>query len=150
MGGYYELALDSAKYPLSSLFFMVKDGKVMVTTSKEVINNTLTNKGFGIDDETKNAVLNNNYAAKIDSKKLFDILGTEASTKTNKKICAYMSENMGDIKTQSQFKDGMIQGTTTIKINGNHTNSLEFIFNTIEFLNDEFEKKEADKVIKAD
>ena len=38
-----------------------------------------------------------------------------------------MAENMGDIKTESSFKDGMIQGTTIIKINGNHANSLEFI-----------------------
>jgi Domain of unknown function (DUF4836) len=149
-GGYYELAFDSTKYPVSNLFFIVKEGKVIVTTSKEVVNNTLTNKGFTIDEETKNAILNNNYAVKIDSKKLFDILATEASTSSNKKICTYMAENMGDIKTESGFKDGMIQGTTTIKIKGNHANSLEFIFNAIEFLNDEFEKKEVEKVIKAD
>jgi hypothetical protein len=149
-GGYYELAFDSTKYPVSNLFFIVKEGKVIVTTSKEVVNNTLTNKGFTIDEETKNAILNNNYAVKIDSKKLFDILATEASTSSNKKICTYMAENMGDIKTGSGFKDGMIQGTTTIKIKGNHANSLEFIFNAIEFLNDEFEKKEVEKVIKAD
>jgi hypothetical protein len=149
-GGYYELAFDSTKYPVSSLFFIVKDGKAMVTTSKEVITNTLTNKGFVIDEATKKSIMDNNYSIKIDSKKLFDILGTEASTTSNKKICTYMAENMGDIKTESSFKDGMIQGTTTINIKGNHTNSLEFIFNTIEFLNDEFEKKEAEKVIKVD
>ncbi len=149
-GGYYELTFDSTKYPISNLYFVVKEGKVIVTTSKEVIDNTLTNKGFAIDDETKNAIMNNNYAVKVDSKKLFDILGTEASTKAYKKICTYMAENMGDIKTESSFKDGMIQGTTTIKIKGNHANSLEFIFNTLEFLNETFEKKEAEKVIKAD
>jgi Domain of unknown function (DUF4836) len=149
-GGYYELTFDSTKYPVSNLYFVVKDGKVIVTTSKEVIDNTLTNKGFVIDDETKNTIMNNNYAVKVDSKKLFEILGTEASTKTNKKICTYMAENMGDIKTESSFKDGMIQGTTTIKIKGNHANSLEFIFNTLEFLNEEFEKKEAEKVLKVD
>ena len=125
--GYYELSFDSTKYPVSNLYFIVKDGKAMVTTSKEVINNTLTNKGFAIDEETKKSIMDNNYSIKIDSKKLFDILGTEASTKTNKKICTYMAENMGDIKTESSFKDGMIQGTTIIKINGNHANSLEFI-----------------------
>jgi Domain of unknown function (DUF4836) len=149
-GGYYELAFDSAKYPIGNLYFIVKDGKVIVTTSKEVIDNTLANKGFVLDDETRNTILNNNYAIKVNSKKLFDILGTETSTKTNKKICAYMTENIGDIKTESSYKDGMIQGTTTIKINGNHANSLEFIFNTLEFLNDEFEKKEVEKVIKVD
>jgi hypothetical protein len=149
-GGYYELAFDSTKYPVSSLFFIVKDGKAMVTTSKEVVSNTLANKGFAIDDETKKSIMDNNYSIKIDSKKLFDILGTEASTKTNKKICAYMAENMGDIKTESGFKDGMIQGTTTIKINGNHANSLEFIFNTIEYMNDLYEKDKIEEVKKED
>jgi hypothetical protein len=149
-GGYYELAFDSTKYPVSSLFFIVKDGKAMVTTSKEVISNTLANKGFVIDEETKNAIMNNNYAVKINSKKLFDILGTEASTKTNKKICEYMSENMGDIITESGFKDGMIQGTTTIKVNGSHANSLEFIFNTIEYMNDLYEKNKMEEVKKED
>jgi hypothetical protein len=149
-GGYYELAFDSTKYPVSSLFFIVKDGKAMVTTSKEVVSNTLTNKGFAIDEETKKSIMDNNYSIKIDSKKLFDILGTEASTKTNKKICAYMAENMGDIKTESGFKDGMIQGTTTIKINGNHANSLEFIFNTIEYMNDLYEKDKTEEVKKED
>jgi Domain of unknown function (DUF4836) len=149
-GGYYELAFDSTKYPVSSLFFIVKDGKAMVTTSKEVVSNTLANKGFAIDDETKKSIMDNNYSIKIDSKKLFDILGTEASTKTNKKICAYMAENMGDIKTESGFKDGMIQGTTTIKINGNHANGLEFIFNTIEYMNDLYEKDKIEEVKKED
>ena len=149
-GGYYELAFDSTKYPVSSLFFIVKDGKAIVTTSKEVVSNTLANKGFAIDDETKKSIMNNNYSIKIDSKKLFDILGNEASTKTNKKICAYMAENMGDIKTESSFKDGMIQGTTTIKVNGNHANSLEFIFNTIEYMNDLYEKDKMEEVKKED
>jgi hypothetical protein len=148
--GYYELAFDSTKYPISGLFFMVKDGKALVTTSKEVIANMLANKGFTIDDDTKNSILNNNYSIKIDSKKLFDILGTEASTTSNKKICAYMSENMGDIKTESSFKDGMIQGTTTIKVKGNHANSLEFIFNAIEFVNTELDNDEAEKLKKED
>ncbi len=149
-GEYYELAFDSTKYPVSSLFFIVKDGKALVTTSKEVINNTLASKGFVIDDETKKSIMDNNYAIKIDSKKLFDILGTEASTKNNKKVCAYMAENMGDIKTESGYKDGMIQGTTTIKVNGNHANSLEFIFNTIEYMNDLYEKERMEEVKKED
>jgi hypothetical protein len=149
-GGYYELAFDSTKYPVSSLYFMVKDGKALVTTSKEIVSNTLANKGFAIDEETKKSIMENNYSIKIDSKKLFDILGTEASTKTNKKICAYMAENMGDIKTESGFKNGMIQGTTTIKVKGNHANSLEFIFNTIEYMNDLYEKDKIEEVKKED
>jgi hypothetical protein len=148
--GYYELALDSTKYPISSLYFIVRDGKALVTTSKEVVDNTIANKGFAVDVDTKASILNNNYSIKIDSKKLFEILGTEASTKANKKICAYMKENMGDIKTESSYKDGMIQGTSIIKINGNHANSLEFIFNAIEAINNIVEEERADESKKVD
>ncbi len=148
--GYYELAFDSTKYPISSLYFIVKDGKALVTTSKEVVDNTIANKGFVVDADTKASILNNNYSIKIDSKKLFEILGAEASTNANKKICAYMKENMGDIKTESSYKDGMIQGTSTIKINGNHANSLEFIFNAIEAINNIVEKEREEETKKLD
>jgi hypothetical protein len=149
-GGYYELAFDSTKYPVSSLYFMVKDGKGIVTTNKDVITNTQANKGFMADEETKNSILNNNYAAKVDSKKLFEILGTEASTSTNKKICAYMQENMGDIKTEMSYKDGMIQGSTILKINGKHSNSLEWFFNMVESVNNIYDEARAEDAKRVD
>ncbi len=149
-GGYYELAFDSTKYPIGSLYFMVKDGKALVTTSKEAVNNTLNNTGFMVEAATKNAILNNNYSINIDTKKLFEILGTEASSVTNKKMAAYMKDNMGNINTASSYKDGMIQGTTTISITGNHTNSLEFIFNMLETLNNLMEEERIAQTQKAD
>jgi hypothetical protein len=149
-GGYYELSFDSSKYPVSSMFFMVKDGKAITTTSKEVITNAMNNISFAIDGDTKNSVLNNNYSIKIDSKKMFEVLEAEASTKDNKKVLAYMKNNMGNIKTESSYKDGMIQGVTTIDIKGNHTNSLEFIFNTLEYLKSTYDNRKAEELKKAD
>ena len=139
-GGYYELVLDSGKYPLSSMYFMVKNGKAIVTTNKESIDMALTNKGYSPDGETRNSILNNNYSLRINSKKLLQQLNAELSTDLNKKISAYLEENIGDVRMESSLKDGMMQGTTTMTITGNHTNSLEFFFNMIDAINNIMEK----------
>jgi hypothetical protein len=144
-GGYYELAFDSGKYPISSLYFMVKDGKAIVTTSKEVVDMTLNNTGFATDADSKNSILNNNYSLKLNSKRLMERLGTEFSTDVNKKISDYVMKNIGDIKMESSLKDGMIQGTTIMNINGNHSNSLEFFFNLMDSINSIIEKDKQEK-----
>ena len=144
-GGYYELQFDTGKYPISSLYFMVKDGKAIVTTSKETIDMTIANTGYATDLDSKNSILNNNYSLKLNSKKLLERLSTEVSSDVNKQISDYLQQNMGDIKMESSYKDGMIQGTTTIKTLGNHTNSLEFFFNMMESINNIMEKDRQEK-----
>lgn len=148
-GGYYELAFEDGKYPISSLYFMIKDGKVIVTTSKEVINMTINNTGFKVDEETKNSILNNNYSLQLDTKKLIEKLETQLSTDVNKKISEYLLKNMGNVKMESRLKDGMIQGTTIINIRGNHNNSLEYFFNMMDAINNIFEqdKQEKEKIL---
>ena len=133
--GYYELAFDSLKYPISSLYFMVKDGKGIVTTSKTVINNMLNNTSFATDEATKNSIMKNNYSIKVDMKKIFEITSDQIKGKDAKQMATYMKNNMGSITTESGIKDGMLQGTTIINITGNHTNSLEFLFDMIQQMN---------------
>lgn len=149
-GGYYELAFDADKYPISSLYFMVKDGKAIITTSKEVIDNTLANKGYALDGATKNSVLNNNVYLRINTKKLMQQLSSQLSTDMSKKISNYFEQNMGDVKMEGGLKDGMMQATTTMSITGNNTNSLEFFFNMIDEINDIMEKDKMEKEKKVD
>jgi hypothetical protein len=144
-GGYYELAFDTGKYPIKSLYFMVKDGKAIVTTSKEVINMTLNNTGFTTDAETKNSILNHNYSLNINTKRLLEKLDTQLSSDVNKKITDYLNKNMGDLKMESSVKDGMVQGTTTLSIKGTHTNSLEFFFDMMEAINNIIEQDKQEK-----
>lgn len=143
--GYYELAFDSGKYPISSLYFMVKEGKVIITTSKDVINMTVTNTAFATDAETKNAILNNNYALNLNTKRLIEKLQTQFSADVNKEISDYLLQNLGNVKMESRIKDGMIQGTTTMNITGTHNNSLEFFFNMMESINNIIEKDRQEK-----
>ena len=149
-GGYYELAFDPEKYPISSLFFMVKDGKGIVTTSKEVIDMTINNTGFTLDAATKNAVLNNNMSLRIDTKKLIQQINPQLSTDASKKISKYLEDNMGDVQMQGGLKDGMMQTTATMSITGNNTNSLEFFFNMIDEINNIIEKDKEERNQKID
>ncbi len=143
--GYYELAFDTGKYPIKSLYFMVKGGKAIVTTSKEVINMTINNTGYTVDADTKNTILNNNYALSINTKRLLQKLETQLSTDVNKQITDYLLNNMGDLKMESKVKDGMIQGTTSLNIKGSHNNSLEFFFNMMDAINSIIEKEKQEK-----
>lgn len=149
-GGYYELAFDADKYPISSLYFMVKDGKAIVTTSKEVIDMTLNNTGYTLDADTKNSILNNNVFLKLNTKKLIGQINPELSTSLSKKISQYLQDNVGDIKMEGGIKDGIMQGTSTMTVTGNHTNSLEFFFNMIDAINDIMEKDKIEREKKVD
>lgn len=144
-GGFYELAFDTGKYPIKSLYFIVRDGKAIVTTSKEVINMTLNNTGFATDAETKNSILNHNYSLNINTKRLIEKLDTQLSSDVNKKITDYLSKNMGDLKMESSVKDGMVQGTTILNIKGSHSNSLEFFFDMMETINNIIEQDKQEK-----
>jgi hypothetical protein len=144
-GGYYELAFDSGALPISSLYFIVKNGRAVITTSKEVIDMTINNTGFVTDAATKNSILNNNYSLNFNTKRLLQKIAPEFNTNLSKKISDYLLENMGDVKMESSIKDGMIQGTTTMAIKGNHANSFEFFFNMIEAINNIIEKDKEEK-----
>ncbi len=149
-GGYYELAFDQEKYPISSLFFMVKDGKGIVTTSKEVIDMTLNNTSYTLDAATKSAVLNNNMSLKVDTKKLIQQINPQLSGDASKKISKYLEDNMGDVQMQGGLKDGMMVTTATMSITGNNTNSLEFFFNMIDEINNIMEKDKEERNQKID
>ena len=146
-GGYYELAFKEGDMPFSSMYFMVKDGKAIITTSKEVIDMTISNRGFTTDEATKNSILNNNYSLNISSKRLIEKISTQVSAHVNKKISEYLLKNLGDLKMESGLKNGMIQGTTTLSITGNNSNSLEFLFNMMDAINSimEHDRQERDK-----
>ncbi|MBL0144595.1 MAG: hypothetical protein IPP48_01345 [Chitinophagaceae bacterium] len=106
-GGYYELAFKEGEMPISSLYFMIKDGKGIVSTSMDVITSTLNNTAlYAPSEEAKNSILSNNYSLNINSKKLLEKIGPELSSNANKKVNDYLLENFGDIKMESSLKDG--------------------------------------------
>ncbi len=147
--GYYELSFTEGAMPFSSLYFMVKDGKGIVTTSKEVIDMALAGKSYSIDETTRNSILGNNYSLNISSKRLIEKLSTQLSAESNKKVADYLLKNLGDLKMETGIRDGMIRGTTTLQVTGNNSNSFEFLFNMMDSINNimEQEKQEGKKKI---
>ncbi|MBS1741810.1 MAG: hypothetical protein JST81_02140 [Bacteroidetes bacterium] len=139
-GGYFELVFDSGKNVLDKIYFVVKEGKVVVTTSKEVVDMVLQNSGYEVDGVTRKSILKNNYSFKINTKRLIQQLGPELNSGTSKQISNYLMENVGDLIMESSLKNGMIQGTTTMAINGNHANSFEFFFNMMDAINNIIKK----------
>jgi predicted secreted protein len=87
---------------------------------------------------------------KINAKKLIQQINPQLSTDLSKKISNYLEENMGDVQMTGGIKDGMMQGSTTMSITGNHTNSLEFFFNMIDAINDIMEKDKLEREKKVD
>jgi len=149
-GGYYELAFEEGKMPLSSLYFIVNGGKAVVTTSKEVVDMVLANKSYELDAASKSSVLGNNMSLRIDTKKLVQQINPQLSGETSKKISQYFEDNMSDVKMEGGIKDGMMHSSATVNITGNHTNSLEFFFNMIDEINNIIEKDKAESRKKVD
>lgn len=148
--GYYELVIDSSKYPISSLYFMVKDGAVMITTNFAALNMHINNTAFVVDEAAKQNIENNNYAMMLDAKNIFKTMQSQASTKANKLTCEYLKNNIDIVQSNSQYKDGMIQGTTSMSITGEHENSLAFFFNMLNSLIAIQDNETAEELIKKD
>lgn len=149
-GGYYELSFDEGKYPLSSLYFIVNGGRAIITSSKEVVDMALANKSYELDAASKNSVLNNNMAMRIDTKKMIQQINPQLTSSASKKISQYFEDNMSDVKMEGGIKDGMMYSTATMGITGNHANSLEFFFNMIDEVNSIMEKDKEEREKKVD
>jgi hypothetical protein len=134
-GGYYELSFDPEKDLINSLYFIVKDERVVITTSKEMIDLTLNNEKKKLPADIKKTVLKNNYFFKLNTEKLLQQADPELTTETMRKIKTYLQQNIGNVQMESKIKDGMIQSTGTMLIKGAHSNSFEFLFNMIDNIN---------------
>lgn len=149
-GGYYELAFDSATNPLKALYFIVKNGRAVITSSLEVVNHTLNNTGYPAEDATRQSVLANNFSMRIRTQKIIEQLSPQLGAGLSQKISRYFEENMGDLQMEGGYNNGLMQGTTYMNINGKHSNSLEFFFNMIEDLNNIMEKDKQEREQKVD
>ena len=134
-GGYYELSFDPEKDPISSLYFIVKDEKIVITTSKEMIDLTISNDSRKLPSDLKKSIFKNNYSFRLNTEKLLQQVDPELSTETTRKIKTYLEKNLGNVQMESRIKDGMIQSSGTMSIKGTHNNSFEFLFNVIDSIN---------------
>ncbi|UAY50911.1 hypothetical protein [Ferruginibacter albus] len=130
-GNFYTLDLGPNE-AIDKLYFMVGNGKCIITTSLKDVTNPIPTSSLNNSD--KLAILNNNYLIKLDGEKLLKGFSSEISNKRNAKSLEYLENNVGNVTIESAVKDGMIQSSGIFDIKGNHKNSLEYIFNVIETL----------------
>jgi len=143
--GYYELNLEEEKTLIPSLYFMVKDHKAIITTSLAVIDHARKNTGFALSAEIKSKVNDYNYAMNLNTQRMLGKMSTLFDTESKKEYLNTLKKNFGDVKMESSVKEGMVQGSVTMNIAGEHANSLEFFFNMIETLNDIDKKNKENK-----
>lgn len=132
-GAYYTLVLGE-KNIIDKVYFMVKDGKCVITTSLQDVTGAAQNEKNVVDAATKQAVLNSNYAGNIHFKNLISALSAELTDKKNKKMISYLQANVNTFTFESAINDDMIKTTALLNIAGKHKNSLEYFFNVIENL----------------
>jgi hypothetical protein len=130
-GDFYTLVLGE-KNIIEKLYFKVKDGRCIITTSLTDVNGPIPNNN--LDAATKQSFLNSNYYGNINFKSLISCLSSDVTDKKNKKMISYLQANAGNMTFESTINNDLIKTTALFNITGKHTNSLEYFFNVIENL----------------
>lgn len=132
-GDFYTLTFDENNI-IDRLYFKVKSGKCIITTSLQNVTVNGPSESIGLDAATKQSVINSNYSGRINFNNIITALSSEVTDKKGKKSMAYLQANVRDLKFESSIKNDLIKTTTVLNIAGKHKNSLEYFFNVIENL----------------
>ena len=132
-GDFYTLELGE-KNIIEKLYFKVKEGKCIISTSLQDINGMVQNEKNVVSAAAKESVLNSNYFADINFKNLITSISPNTTNKKDKKMISYLQANVKNMTLESTFKDDIVKTTTILNIMGKHKNSLEYFFNVIENL----------------
>lgn len=130
-GDFYTLKLGPDEY-VDKLYFKVKNGQCIITTSLQDVVNPTYNQSTTLDATTKASILNDNYSAKFNIKDLIKGLSSQLTDKDDKKRLAYLQNNINDISFKSTVTDDSFNTTTILTTAGNHKNSFEYLFDVIE------------------
>lgn len=148
IGDYFVYEFEPGKYPLRNLYFIVKNGRVVITTSKDALDVSLNNGSLNPDTAIRNLVSQHNYLFHINTSRVLEKVKSEIPDGRYREVAEYLDTQMGDIQMKSFLDGDVINGISTIKIKGDHSNSFEAIFNMIEGINKIMERREeADKKV---
>lgn len=143
-GNYFEILIKEGELPISNLYVLAKNGQVVLTTSKAVVDNVIGNKGFATSGSIIDGVKNNNMYLSLDAKSLIAKVGPELGSKNSQKMIDYLRDNAGQTNVTTSVIDGVVTSKVNLGINGQHANSLEYVFNLIAKFNELMEEKDAE------
>ena len=135
IGDYYELKFPEGESFLSSLYFMISEGRFVVTTNKDVIDKVMHGRPFDPGKETQQAISNNVFAAHFDLSGILTALIPQIKDESGKKVITYLSENIKSADAFTGYKKGELKGEVNIELGNNFENSLLGIFEMIERVN---------------
>lgn len=128
--GYYTLHFEKDNV-LEDLYIGIKNGALMVTTSKVNIENLIQQISMPISADFKKSISKNNVAAWFDTQKIITGSKTEFDKDTKSNYYEIALKNAGEITAESKFKNGTIVSDLSYITKGEHTNSLQYFFDLI-------------------
>lgn len=128
--GYYTIHFEKDNL-LENLYLGLKNGVVMITTSKENIENLIHQTVMPLRSDFKKSISKNNSAAWFDVQKIIEASKTEIDKGTKSNYYDIALRNAGEITVESKFKNGAIVSDALYTIKGEHANSLQYIFDII-------------------
>lgn len=138
--GYYTIHFEKDNI-LENLYIGMKNGVVMITTSKVNIENLIQQIVMPLQADFKKSISKNNSSAWIDLQKIISASKTEFDKDTKTNYFDIALKNAGEITMETKFKNGAIATEATYTIKGEHTNSLQYFFDVINEMYTESKKE---------
>lgn len=141
--GYYTIHFEKDNI-LEDLYIGLKNGVLMITTSKENIQNIIQQQAMPIAANFKKSISKNNSSAWFDIQEIISASKPELDKETKSNYWDIMLKNAGELIFESKFKDGAITSEAAYTIKGEHTNSLQYFFDV---LNEVYAEKQKEIIV---
>lgn len=138
--GYYTIHFEKDNL-FENLYLGLKNGVVMLTTSKANIENLIQQTVMPLHADFKKSISKNNAAAWFDIQKIITASKTELDNDAKSNYYNIALKNAGEITVETKFKNGAIVSDASYTIKGEHTNSLQYFFDVINELYAENKKE---------
>lgn len=141
--GYYTIHFEKDNL-LENLYFGLKNGVLMITSSKENIENLIQEKVMPLQSGFKKSISKNNSSGWFDLQKIITASKTESQAGISDNYWEIALKNAGEIAVESKVKNGAITSELTYTIKGEHANSLQYFFDVI---NDLYAEKQKETIV---
>lgn len=138
--GYYTIHFEKDNI-FENLYLGLKNGVVMLTTSKVNIENLIQQTAMPLNPDFKKSISKNNASAWFDIQKIITASKTELDKEAKSNYYEIALKNAGEITVETKFKNGAIVSDASYTIKGEHTNSLQYFFDVMNELYAESKKE---------
>jgi hypothetical protein len=138
--GYYTIHFEKDNL-FENFYLGLKNGVVMLTTSKANIENLIQQTAMPLNPDFKKSISKNNAVAWFDIQKIITASKTELDKEAKRNYYEIAFKNAGEITVETKFKNGAIVSDASYTIKGEHTNSLQYFFDVMNELYAESKKE---------